>query len=208
MFAYGDTLVLKDSTNQVDDLRDAIRVFNLLCQLYPTNRQIGLAWGEFANCYLQFAQKSRQFDDLTNAANAFEKVIASENADVTARTIAEVGLGVLLEAQTETRPAEERLPMLKLALGHYLKAFNGGHLRENEKPDLFWTRKAGLEAARLAEKLNQWEPAINIYKSLKEQIPASGPFFDNRIRKAQEHLTGDKNSKPGASAFDTRPAGA
>ena len=125
---------------------------------------------------------------------------------MTARSIALVGLGVVCEAQAEHKPAEEQLPLLKLALGHYLKAFNGGHLRENEKPNLFWTKKAGLEAARLAEKLNQWEPAINIYKSLKEQIPASGPFFDNRIRKAQEHLTSDKASNPGTGSFDSRPA--
>ena len=208
MFAYGDTLLAFGKENKVDDLRDAVRVFSLLCQLYPTNRQIGLAWGELASCYLQFAQTSRQFGDLTNAANGFEKVIASENADVTARTIAQVGLGVVCEAQADPKPAEEQLPLLKLALGHYLKAFNGGLLRENEKPDLFWTRKAGLEAARLAEKLNQWEPAINLYKALKEQMPASGPFFDNRIRKAQEHLSSDKNSNPGTGSVDTRQAGA
>src|SRR5262249_32663993 len=138
----------------------------------------------------------------------FEKVIASDNADATARSIAEVGIGVVLEAQAGVKPAEEQLPLLKLALGHYLKAFNGGHLRENEKPDLFWTKKAGLEAARLAEKLNQWEPAINIYKGLKELLPELDPFFDNRIRKAQEHLSNDKGSSPGAGTFDSRPAGA
>src|SRR5207247_98439 len=121
MFAYGGTLVLKDSTNKVADYAEAIALLNRICELPPTNHQTDLAWGELANCYLQWAQSSRQYESLTNAVNAFEKVIASPRADVAARSIAQVGLGVVFEAQAEAKAAEEQLPLLKLALASYLK---------------------------------------------------------------------------------------
>ena len=189
MFAYGDTLMVKDSTNKVADYAEAIRVFTAICQLPATNRQIELAWGELANCYLQWAQSAGEYQSLTNAMNAFQKVIDSPSADATARSIATFGMGVVLEAQAEHKTSpDEQTALLKLALDNYLHVFNGGHLLKDQKPDPFWTKKAGLEAGRLAEKLLWWSQAINVYQRLKELLPPLSALFENRIHKAQEHL--------------------
>ena len=196
-FAYGDTLMSKFSTNKVADYDLAIGVFNLLCQLSATNAQARLAWGELATCYLQWAQAKGQYDALTNAANAFLRVITNApGANVTARSIATVGLGVVLEAQAEhtTVPGEQN-GLLDQALEHYLAVLYGHSsvVHDNEKPDLFWTKEAGLKAGRLAEKLQKWKPAINVYLRLKELLPQLSASFDNRISKAQEHLPGIPN---------------
>ncbi|HYV28501.1 MAG TPA: hypothetical protein VFA77_13275, partial [Candidatus Eisenbacteria bacterium] len=135
-----------------------------------------------------------QKESLTNALAAFQKIIDSPRANVSARDIAEVGVGVVFEAQAQQRPAEEQIELLKRALGRYLDVFYGRHLRENEKPDLWWTKKAGLEAARLAEKLQWWQPAINVYRRLKELVPSLIPFFETRIRKAEENLPTAKSN--------------
>ena len=191
-FAYGDTLMSKFSTNKVADYDEAIRVFNLLCQYSATNAQAGLAWGELAACYLQSAQAKGQYEALTNAANAFLKIITNApGANVTARSIATVGLGVVLEAQAEHKTStDEQLGLLNEALGHYLEVLYGDSrvVHHNEEPDLFWTKEAGWKAGRLAEKLQRWKPAIAVYQRLKDLLPALSASFDNRISKAQEHL--------------------
>src|SRR6266446_7811403 len=184
MFAYGDTLMMKDSTNKVADYEEAVRVFSAICQLPATNRQIELAWGELANCYLQWAQSSGEYSLLTNALNAFQRVLDSPSADATARSIATVGIGVVLEAQAEHKTApDEQTALLKLALDNYLRVFNGGHLLKGQEPNLSWTKRAGLDAGRLAEKLQWWSQAINVYQRLKELLPALSASFENRIRK-------------------------
>ena len=189
MFAYGDTLMTKDSTNKVADYEEAISVFNAICQMPATNRQIDLAWGELAICYLQWAQAPGKYQSLTNALNAFQKVLDSPHADATARSIAMVGMGVVLEVQAQQKTvADEQAALLKLALDNYLRVFNGGHLLKDQMPDPFWTKKAGLEAGRLAEKLQWWAQAIAVYRNLEEMLPALSASLENRIRKAQEHL--------------------
>jgi len=189
MFAYGDTLMTKDSTNKVADYAEAIGVFRAICELPATNRQIDLAWGELANCHLQLAQSPGEYQSLSNAMNAFQKVLDSPGAGATARSIATVGMGVVLEAQAEHKTApDEQTALLKLALDNYLRVFNEGHLLKDQKPDLFWTKKAGWEAGRLAEKLQWWPQAISVYQRLKELLPSLSASFENRIRKAQEHL--------------------
>src|SRR5437764_3794178 len=181
MFAYGDTLMLKDSTNNIADYAEAIQVFRTICQLPATNRQIDLAWGELANCYLQWAQSPGEYQSLSNAMSAFQKVIDSPSADATARSIATVGIGVVLEAQAEHKTApDEQTALLKLALDNYLRVFNEGHLLKDQKADPFWTKKAGLEAGRLAEKLQWWPQAISVYQRLKELLPSLSGSFDNR----------------------------
>jgi len=90
-----------------------------------------LAWGELATCYLQWAQAKGQYEALTNAANAFLRVITNApGANVTARSIATVGLGVVLEAQAEhsTVPGEQ-IGLLDLGAG----ALPRGPLRTQQR---------------------------------------------------------------------------
>ena len=151
---------------------------------YPGSHQASLAWGEKANCLLQWAQYSHQYEQ---SSNAFRQVIESPRADATARSIAEVGLGVVLEKVAEQKSGEEQITVQKLALNHYLDVFYKKVLRDNEEADLFWTKKAGLEAGRLAESLQEWLPAINVYRQLQELLPQLRESFEKRIFKCQEN---------------------
>ena len=190
-FALGDTFMSRESTNRLADYEEAIRVFTTICESFPTNRMAVLAWGERANCLMQWAQFSRQYDQATNA---FRKVIDSPRADATARSIAKVGLGIVLEKLAEMQPApEDKAAVLKLALNHYLDVFYGGMLREDEQPDLFWTRKAGLEAGRVAEALQQWAQAMGVYQRLQKMMPQLQASLETRIFRCQENLDHARN---------------
>ena len=69
-------------------------------------------------------------------------------------------------------------------------------LHEGEKGDPFWTRKAGLEAARLAESQGQWDQAIKVYERLQELMPVLRPRTEKSIARAQEQLA--KTTSAGA----------
>jgi TolA-binding protein len=182
LFAYGDTLLTQGSTNKALDYQHAFNAYDLICQTYPSNALAALAWGQKAICLLQFVQGSTNFDSTTNA---FQQVLDSPLADARARSAAEVGLGVTLEKMAETRPDPERNELLNSALRHYQRVFyDNSFLREGEKPDPFWTRKAGLEAARLAASLQLREQAINVYRRLQDMFPALR--LDDKIKALQD----------------------
>src|SRR5262249_53566594 len=165
------------STNKISDYQDALTAFNQVALLCPTNPITVLALGERANCLLQWAQFSRQFD----ATNEFQKVLDSPLADATARGIAKVGLAVTLEKIAEQKSDPEKAALLASARDQYLDVFFGKFLRDGEKANLFWTREAGWKAARLlADSLNQRPQAISVYKRLQTMFPA--PRFEERIK--------------------------
>lgn len=191
MFAYGDTLMTMSpaGTNKLSNYQEAIRVFSRITELYPGTREAALAAGQKANCLLQWGQ-------LDAAAEAFQQVIASTNADFTARAMAKVGLGVVLEKQAEDKPPPEQIPIQKRALDQYLDVFfQDKILRDGESPDLFWIKKAGLEAGRLAETLREWLPAIHVYERLRDLVPALRPRLDNKLDalRAQQQLAGKQS---------------
>jgi TolA-binding protein len=190
-FALGDTYMGRDSTNKLADYEEAIAVFTTICDRFPTNRLAVPAWGERASCLLQWGQLSHQYDPATNA---FLQVIDSPMADATARSIAKVGLGVVLEKLAELQQApEEKAALLKAALNHYLDVFYDYMLRENEQPDRFWSRKAGLEAGRVAEALQQWAQAIGVYQRLQNLVPQMQASLEKRMLRCQENLDRAKN---------------
>jgi hypothetical protein len=185
MFAYGDTLMIQDSTNRTADLNMAIAIFDKICEKFPNQPQAVLALGEKAKCLLQLAQNATEYEPVTNA---FQQVLRAAGADARARSIAHVGLGLTLEKMAELAPEADRSSLFDAALQHFLEVFYYEKmLREGEKPDPFWIRKAGLEAATLlAEKLKQRNEAINIYRRLEQMFPPLQ--FEERIKilQAQE----------------------
>jgi TolA-binding protein len=188
MFAYGDTLMnLADSaeTNKLVNYQEAIKAFDLILKLFPTNSLAPLALGEKANCLLQWAQVSNQYDQVTNT---FEQVIASTNADGTAWSIAKVGLGVALEKLALQKSGPDQLALFKQGLQQYLDVFNGNFARDDQAPDPFWIKKAGLEAGRLAESLQEWSAAVKVYERLEKLLPALSGSLEKRKLKAQENL--------------------
>lgn len=188
LFAYGDTFLSQDSTNKWADYREAFKTFDLICKNYATNPISALAWGQKAICLLQFARIPQDYSSATNAfqqvINDFQQVIDSPLADATARSIAEVGLGFAFEKLGETKSDPDKAELLNAALRHYQRVFYyDGFLRDGEKPDPFWTRKAGLETGRLAEFLQMRQHAIQVYRRLQEMFPPLR--LDDKIKSLQ-----------------------
>jgi TolA-binding protein len=190
MFAYGDLLMSMDSTNKQADYEQAIGVFNKITESYPTNELAVLATGEKANCLLQWAKATQQYEP---ALAEFAKITNSPLANATVRSIARVGMGVVLEKQAEQKTGAEQSNLLRSALDLYLDVlYFDKDLREGEKPDPFWVKKAGLEAARLTESRQEWTQSIKIYERLRELMPALGPTLDKKAAKAAEQLARSK----------------
>jgi len=192
LFAYGGALMLLNSseTNRTANLELAIQVFGTIQLSNPTNEQSALAAGEIGKCYFQLAAQNPSYYE--SASNAYQQVIDSAYARVAARSQAQVGLAMTLEAQAQLLPGEERNALLKLALGNYLDVVYGNNLHDAESPDSFWVKKAGLEAARLAETMQEWTQAVNLYRRLEELLPPLKESLERKIQKAQEHLTPEK----------------
>lgn len=185
-FAYGDVLMSQISSNKLADYAEAVNVFNLIYGRFPTNVVAVLALGEKASCLLQWAQTLPQYEA---AAAEFQKILTNSLAGPTARAIARVGLGVVLEKQAAQKTGAEQTALLQHALSQYLDVFYfGKDLKENEKPDLFWVKKAGWEAARLAESAGNWSQALGIYDRLGSMFSALKPTLDRKAGRARENL--------------------
>lgn len=192
-FAYGGALMLLDTgeTNRTANLELAIQVFGTIQSANPTNEQSALALGEIGKCYFQLAAQNPRYYE--SASNAYQQVIDSPYASVATRSQAQVGLGTTLETQARQLAGEEQPALLKLALGSYLDVVYEKKLREGETRNLFWVKKAGLEAARLVEAMQEWPQAVNLYRRLGELLPPLKESLERKIQKAQEHLTPAKN---------------
>jgi outer membrane protein assembly factor BamD (BamD/ComL family) len=190
LMALGGCYMSQDSTNKAADYQQAIEIFKRVCDKYPTNQLAALAWGERANALLQWAKSSQQYEDVTNA---FQQVILATNADIAARSQAKVGLALVLEKQADQAAGTNRTALLNLALANCLGVFVGTDLRDDEEPALFWRKKAGVEAGRLAEKLQRWDQARKVYEQLKALVPALGATLDTSIRRCDEHRPGGRD---------------
>ena len=78
--------------------------------------------------------------------------------------------------------------MLFRSLDYYLDVFYQTVVPEGEPPDPFWTKKAGLEAGRLASELGEWAQAERVYERLAELFPELRPSLQGPLHKAQENL--------------------
>jgi tetratricopeptide (TPR) repeat protein len=197
-FAYGDTLVTQPpaSTNKLADYREALAAYNQVGALCPSNTIALLALGARANCYLQC-------NDFALATNAYLQVIAADPAlaDVSLRSAAKVGLGVTFEKMAQQPGLDEKakLELLESALKQYLDVYyHADYLRGDEKADLFWTEKAGLEAARLLtesplKQRHSGSEALFLYQDLQKLVPSLR--LEGRINalKAQQQVVSQQN---------------
>jgi outer membrane protein assembly factor BamD (BamD/ComL family) len=178
LFLLGDTVASENSTNY----EDPMNVFGIIARDYSTNRLAALALGQKASYALQWAQSSSVTNKYDIVSNAFVEVINSPQADARATNIATIGLGKVLERLAQQRPEEAR-KLREQALDQYVNAF----LNE-EQPEMFWTKTAGIEAGRLAYEMREWQKAIKIYQQLQKMLPASLPFIQNRIQDCERNL--------------------
>jgi TolA-binding protein len=187
LFAYGDTLMNQDS----HDYLNARKVFDTICQQYATNYLAVLATGQKASCLLQLAGTN---SELASALEAFCAVTNSPQADAKARSIAKVGMGVVLEKQAEGAPGPEQAAALRWqALNQYVDVLFGTCLKENETGDEYWTRVAGREAVRLAFQMQEWLKVVKICERVAERLPQMAPLLDEQKRKALENLAHPKS---------------
>jgi outer membrane protein assembly factor BamD (BamD/ComL family) len=191
MFAYGGTLMLRNASetnNPSADLKLAVGVFGRIQEKFASTEHAALAWGEIGECYFQLAaQDARHYE---STSNAYQQVISSPYADVAARSQAKIGLALVAEKQAEAKSGAEKGALLKLAREHYLDVFYETNLRDGETRDLFWVKKAGLEAARLVESepLQEWSQAERFYDRLLHLLPQMKDTLEKKRAKAQAHL--------------------
>ena len=181
LFAYGSALMQmdsKDTNNPLANFQDALGVFGSICQLYPTNALSALAWIEVGKCYLNLTN----YDGATNAC---AQVINSPYANVSARSQAQIGLGLALEKKAgQTRNDTNQMDVLKLALNNYLDVFYGDNLHPGEVVDSFWVKKAGLQALPLVEALaaaapGEFDPE-KFFNHLEDLFPQSKDSIEKK----------------------------
>lgn len=177
----GDLFMLEPKPPGSDPLAgyaEAINAFAKVAERFPTNELAPLAWGRIGDCNLQLATADpRRYDA---AAEAYQKVIES-SAGPRLRSMAEVGLGLVLKKQAALKPAAEQPALFDEAMTHFLNVLYGRNLQPGEAPDPPWVRQAGLEAAELAESLRQWDAAIGLYQRLITELPPLKPRLERKI---------------------------
>jgi TolA-binding protein len=189
-FAAGDACMSRADLDATNRFQEAVSWFDSIPQFYPTHALAAPALGRLGDCYLQLG-------DLEKSSNTYQRVISLPQARIAARSQATIGLGLLAErrAKLETGNPLAQNALLNDALGRYQDVFFYENiLRDGEQADPFWVKKAGLEAARVAESLQQWQTAAAIYRKLEEWIPQMRPALEKKILNAQKNLARQRES--------------
>ena len=192
-FAYGDCLMMEalGSTNVYAKYGEASTAFGNMTRQYTTNEVVPKAWGNLGNCYLQLAHQEVKY--YYDATNAFQRVLSYPNASVSDRSQALVGIGIALLKLAETySTAKEQQTLSEQAQVNFLRVLYEKNLMVSEKPDPFWQKKAGFEAAQLAESSQDWDAALGIYDRLKQILPALAPELDRRIARIKSRPNAEK----------------
>jgi len=201
-FALADTFMSYSdtssgtATNSLDNYKQAVVVLEKIVANYPTNRLAPVAWGQMGVCYLQRASAEPAFYQA--AAAAYTNALTSDIAEVATRSQAEIGLALVDEKLAETASTTERTNLLNQALGRYLNVVQGQNLRDGETAAPFWVKKAAVAAAKLAEELQQWEVAANLYRRLNTLVPGLAQTWDARLARLQQVRDGSKTPVPGS----------
>ena len=82
--------------------------------MYPTNELGALAWSEIGDCDLQLT-------NYDGATNAYAQVFASPYANISARSQAQIGLGIALEKKAALAAGDDQKALLELALNNYVR---------------------------------------------------------------------------------------
>jgi TolA-binding protein len=201
LFAYGDALLTEAHSDQPGEtngpatVASARDIFNLVREQDPSSPMVPLAWGKIGDCRLELATNyAAQYLGASNgyagplpttniailarsqylaASAAYTNVLSCSNASVSARSQAWVGLGIVAERMAELESGTNRQAMLEQAFHDYAWVMFGGVPNPGEKPDMFWVKRAGAQAALLAElKMHDPEKARNLLRGLRQQMTA------------------------------------
>jgi TolA-binding protein len=173
-FQFGYTLFQQyqhNSTNG-DLLRTAIHFLSEVTNSGPTNLMAILALGQLGNCDLAWADQNKtNAAAYTDAILVFQSVLQDTNetpADVTARSQAEFGLGLVAE----------RLHQQEQALGHYGNVL---YAVDTARADPVWVKEAGVKAAAWYEERHDWTNAIKVYQRVREVVPSLAKEMQRNI---------------------------
>ncbi len=195
-FALGDTLSqdFLSNTNEAV-LRDAITAFSRIPKDFSTNALVPLAWGRIGDCYFQFAGRDAAQAEgrYKNAAESFSNVVGSVDADVAARSHAEVCLGNVCGKLAEIKLGSEKNRLIDRALEHYMNVVTRKNLGDDEAFDAQWTYEAGIAAAKIRESSGDWDSALEIYSLLKERLPTLQIVLKKKIAAVLSHKETAKN---------------
>ena len=170
-FANGAALMNLDSTdtnNPFANVQAATNMYSQIIQMYPTNQSGARAWGELGDC-------DQLLGDYDGATNAYAQVINSDAAETTIRNAAQVGLGMALEKKAKLATGDAQTNLLQMALDNYLDVLG------EQTADEFWVKKAGLQAAGVAETLGKTADAIKIYRRLGRDLPQLADAMAKKI---------------------------
>lgn len=188
--ALGDTLIAISTSESTNGLQRFAQAINAFLQVPETNRLAPLAWGRIADCHLQLAVQD--VARYLQSSNYYQRVITATNApfaSITARSEAEVGLGIVCEKMASQRPNAERPAMLALALDHYRNVIYEYNLLPGEQRDHFWLARAGLEAARILESQGRWTELVALYQRLISMLPPNlHPALEKKLEQAKKRL--------------------
>jgi len=186
--ALGETHVQTPEANDatpVEPYRRALEAFTAAAQF--TNSPVSIAaLGRMADCHLQLATQST--NSYAKADELYRRIIASPKADLSTRSKASVGLGVVSEKLAALQPAAAAKPLLEAALNHYLDVVNGTLSRPGEVPDPWWLKEAGRESGRLLESAGRWREASTLYDRLASELPALKATLELRSRQALQRI--------------------
>jgi TolA-binding protein len=185
-FALGDAIRQgAEADKAVTGLAEAIVAYSKIPQQHPQSSLVPLAWGEIGNCHFQLAKADPKQHDLAIAA--FTQVVGSA-APVAARSQAEVGVAMCLEAKAALPGVTNRTALQIEALERYLRVVEGGNLKPGEEAEMFWVERAGATGALLAEQLQRWEVAERLYTRLMDLVPLLRVKYEvrrDRVRQAR-----------------------
>ena len=177
-FAAGAALMHMESADAnatLVSLQSATNLFSQLIQKNPTNEIAARAWGGLGD-------GATQMGELAVATNAYARAAGTNlTSDVAVRSRAQVGLGLALEKMAAQATGAERTNLLSLALDNYRAVFDGANLADGQVQDLFWTKKAGLQAAPLVGLLDSPEAEKNFYLRLKKLLPQLSAQVDKKV---------------------------
>jgi TolA-binding protein len=182
LFAWGDTLMQMGSTDTNNPLANFSTATNIFSQIDPANELSLPAQIEIGKCDLQL-------DNYGAATNAYAQVFNSPNAGASARSEAQIGFGIVLEKMAALATGTNRTALLELAKNNYADVFSQKNLRDDETADSSWVKKAGFQAAAVAETLSEWEQAAAIYTELKRWMPQLPDLLDKKIAADNAHLS-------------------
>jgi hypothetical protein len=112
------------------------------------------------------------------------------------RSEAKLGQAITLGKWAEQKAGDTRTALLKQALSNCLDVVYGNIQRDGERPDPSSMQKAAEKAFELAETLQAWSQAANIYMRLTNSVwPLTDPSMRKRATNVFENLEREKQSR-------------